>query len=324
MIITITPNPTIDRVYYVPRLQPGTVHRASKEVSAPSGKGIDVSVLLHLLGEATVALGLNAGHNGRVLAGLLDDWGVQHDLVRAQGETRTVAVVVETGSGDEFTITSSSLVAEEQHLALLLERLEHYAPDAWGMVCAGSLPAGLPADSYTQMLQCARRYNLTTLLDASGKALQQGIQGQPHILKINHRELAALDNTFAPHADTISASKREPSNLSVFAAKLADQLGTLAQQAIVISMGKHGALAVTRAGSYYSEALDVPVAVTSGAGDAMNAALLLARQRGESWIDALRLATAAAGASVMHPGTSGCDPAQIEKLLPQVEIEEIH
>lgn len=323
MILTLTPNPTIDRVYYVPRLLPGLVHRATKEVATPSGKGIDVSIILHLLGEPTVALGLNAGHMGRVLCALLDEWGIQHDLVEALGETRTVPVLVETGSGDEYTITAPTLFAEEQHLPLLMERIKAHAGQAWGLVCAGSLPQGLPTDSYTHILRYVHPLGLTTLLDASGTSLRDGIAGLPHILKVNHGELAAIDNTFQPHADTIDASRGEPSNLSVFAAKLANQLGTLARDAIIISMGKHGALAVTESGSFYAAALDVPVAVTNGAGDAMNAGVMRARKQGADWPDALRLGVAAAGAAVMHAGTAGCDPAQVERLLPQVAISPV-
>ena len=81
MILTLTANPTIDRVYYQPKLEPNTVHRATKEVSSASGKGVDVSIILTLLDEPTVALGLNAGHMGQVLVGLLDDANVPHDFV---------------------------------------------------------------------------------------------------------------------------------------------------------------------------------------------------------------------------------------------------
>jgi fructose-1-phosphate kinase PfkB-like protein len=230
---------------------------------------------------------------------------------------------VETGSGDEYTITAPTLSAEERHLPLLIQRVQAHADRAWGLVCAGSLPKGLPKDSYVQILRSVRQQGLVTLLDASGDSLRHGVAGLPHILKVNHLELAALDSTFQPHADTVAASKREPPNLSVFAAKLANQLGALAIEAIVISMGRHGALAVTQTGRFYAGALDVPVAVTNGAGDAMNAGLMLARKRGEDWPDALRLGAAAAAASVMHPGTSGCDPAQVERLLPQVSVSTV-
>ncbi|MBV7336603.1 hexose kinase [Chloroflexi bacterium TSY] len=323
MILTITTNPTIDRVYYLPKLEANSVHRATKEVYTPSGKGVDVSIFLTLLQKPTIALGLNAGHTGNMLVGLLDEMDVPHDFVRGIGETRTVPVLVDQTTGAEYTITAPSLQGSEVHLEKLLQKLDHYAHNAWGMVCAGSLAQGLPDDSYAQLLRRGRQHGLVTLLDVSGKALSHAIESPPDILKINHAELAALDTTFAPHSETISASQGEPPNLSVFAATLQHQLGTLAHQAIIISMGEHGALAVTNDGHYYAGALDVPVAVTNGAGDAMDAGILMAMMDGKDWFYALRLGTAAAAAAVMHDGTAGCDPTHIPQLISQVEVVEI-
>ena len=323
MILTLTPNPTIDRVYHLPKLEPNTVHRAIKEVPSPSGKGVDVSIILTLLGEPTVALGLNAGHMGLVLAKLLDDAHVPHDFVDAHGETRTVPVLVDQQTGAEYTITAPSLVADDDHLTRLGEKIEKHGEKAWGIVFAGSLPQGMPNDSYAWLLQRAHANNLVTLLDVSGKSLREGVAGLPNILKINHGELAELDRTFAPHAEAINSSQGKPANLSVFAALLVDQLGTLAREAIIISMGKKGALAVTANDRCFAPALSVPVGVTNGAGDAMDAGIMLARKRGQSWREAMRLGTAAAAAAVMYEATAGCDPAKIDELLPHVEIESI-
>ena len=64
MILTLTPNPTIDRATFVRSFRLGTVVRAEREVVTPSGKGVDASLVIHELGGETVALGLNAGHTG--------------------------------------------------------------------------------------------------------------------------------------------------------------------------------------------------------------------------------------------------------------------
>ncbi|MEZ4664478.1 MAG: hypothetical protein R2911_43655 [Caldilineaceae bacterium] len=51
------------------------------------------------------------------------------------------------------------------HLTQLLDRLAHHASAAWELICAGSLPAGMPPDSYAHILRRARTLGLTTLLD---------------------------------------------------------------------------------------------------------------------------------------------------------------
>ncbi|MCB0087552.1 MAG: hexose kinase [Caldilineaceae bacterium] len=323
MLITITPNPTIDRVYYLPRLIPNTVHRAVKEVATPSGKGIDAAIILHLLGKPTLALGLTAGYTGQVLASLMNDIGVPHDFIAAEGETRTVPVIRDDATGHEYTITAPTLRATAAHLAQLMARLAYHAPSAWGLICAGSLPAGMPADSYARILRHARDLGLTTLLDVGGEALRLGIAGAPTYLKINMAELIALDDTLAQHQLALAQHPTSRTALCAFATALAARLNRLATDAIIISMGKRGALAVAQGEAWYAPALDVPIAVTAGAGDAMDAGIMLAREQGAGWPEALRWGTALAAAAVMHPGTAGCDATQVPHLLQQVQVERI-
>ena len=49
MILTLTPNPTIDRVVFVRNFRLGAIVRGEREVVTPSGKGVDASLVLHEL-----------------------------------------------------------------------------------------------------------------------------------------------------------------------------------------------------------------------------------------------------------------------------------
>jgi fructose-1-phosphate kinase PfkB-like protein len=105
--------------------------------------------------------------------------------------------------------------------------------------------------------------------------------------------------------------------------QLRSYLGIWAQQSIVITMGKRGALAVTGDGSWFAPALPVPFVSPAGAGDALSAGLMLARFRGQSWRDALGMGVAAAAATVMNRSTCDCEPAQVAELLPKVEVRPV-
>lgn len=321
MIITLTPNPTIDRVYYLPGLVADTVHRSTKEVASPSGKGVDASIILRLLHEPTVALGFNAGQMGQVLANYLDELDVAHDFVEANGETRTVPVLVDQATGQEYTITAPTLTANVEQFNQLLDRLTLHASRGWGLIAAGSLPPGLPQDGYAQIICRAKEAGLVTLLDTSGDSLRYGVDALPHVLKVNQMELADINATFADFAEEISTSRGKPAILPQFADALRSELGRLASDAIVITMGKRGVLAVTEENATYAAALDVPVKVTNGAGDAMDTGIMLALKRDQGWDEGLRLGTAMAAASVMHDGTAGLDPTQIEPLAEKVVVE---
>ncbi|MGD9048771.1 MAG: hexose kinase [Anaerolineae bacterium] len=310
MILTLTPNPTIDRVILCRNFSLGTVVRAEGEAITPCGKGVAASVVIHELGGDTVALGLRAGITGDLHAALLDGLGVEHDLVPAQGETRTMVVLVDLAVHQQSSISAPTLQATGAHLSELIARLEANAGGAWGLICGGSLPPGLPVDSYAQLLRWARQRGLVTLLDSSGEALRRGVGGLPHILKVNRRELVELD----PGA---------PADLDELVAVMVPRLGSWATEALIVTLGEQGTIAVTSAGSYRALPPRVPVVNTAGAGDALAGGMMLARSRGSDWPAALALGTAAGASVVMNEGTATSRRTEVEELLPRVRVEEL-
>lgn len=326
MILTITANPTIDRVLFVrdfamqdSAMQDSAMQdvvRAEREVVSPSGKGLDVSLILHVLGAATHAISLNAGLAGQMLAALVAERGVPCTWVAALGETRVAALITDVAHGRQSTILAPTLCGDATHLAALLAALHDHAAQSWGLVCAGSLPPGLPADSWARLLTAGHDRGLVTLLDSSGPGLYHGVAGLPDILKINGREMAEL-------AAQAGGTLPTADDLPAYAAGLRAYLGVWARDALVITLGAQGAVAVTAAAAWYAPALPVPLVSPAGAGDAVAAGLMLGRRRGDSWADALRLGVAAAGAVVMNEGTAVCTAAQVDELLPRVQVVEL-
>lgn len=56
MILTVTPNPSLDRTYEIPALARGEVLRATVERMDPGGKGVNVSRAVAAAGHRTVAV----------------------------------------------------------------------------------------------------------------------------------------------------------------------------------------------------------------------------------------------------------------------------
>lgn len=342
MILTLTANPTIDRVLFVRNFAMQDVVRAEREVVSPSGKGIDVSIILHELGAETLAIALNAGLSGEMLAALLAARGVPCRFIPAQGETRVAALITDVAQGRQSTILAPTLRADASHLEALAAAVAGHASHAWGLVCAGSLPPGLPEDAWGHLLATGRRYGLLTLLDSSGgglrHALEAGADSLPDILKINGRELIDLARALDVSVPTWLA----PDDLLPLARFLRQQLGVWARQALIITLGAQGALAVTvdppvdrplhalennhrnnhsnnhRVSALHGAAPAVPLVSPAGAGDAVAAGVMLARERGDDWPVALQLGVAAAAAVVMNEGTAVCTAAQVTDVLPQV------
>jgi fructose-1-phosphate kinase PfkB-like protein len=240
-----------------------------------------------------------------------------------------------------------TLHASPEHLAQMLACIDTRAGDldapAWGLVTAGSLPPGLPPDAHAQILARAHAHGLITLLDGSGPGLVAGVRALPHILKVNQAEFSALVATLGRegeaenglHADAPAApnffSFKEPlsapSGSYEQTLRLAEQvesyLGRLAREAIVITLGPGGILAVTHQGIYHAPALPVQVVSPAGAGDAVSAGIMLARSRGEDWSAALIWAAALAAAVVSNPGTAECSREQVLTLAEQATVIEL-
>jgi 1-phosphofructokinase family hexose kinase len=319
MILTVTANPTIDRVLFVRDFAMQDVVRAEREVVSPSGKGIDVSIILHEMGARTLAISLNSGLSGKMLASLLEERGVPCHFIPAYGETRIAALITDIAQGRQSTILAPTLTAGPEHLEMLVEQVEAHAAASWGLVCAGSLPPGLPVDSWAKLLQAGHSRGLFTLLDSSGVGLLHGIAARPHILKINGRELEELAASQGKRMPAWSA----PNQLAILAEWLRGYLGRWAQSALIITLGAAGALAVTTDESIYMPAPNVPLVSAAGAGDAVAAGVMMALRQGQRWSDALQLGVAAAAAVVMNEGTAVCTAQQINQLLPQVQVAQV-
>jgi fructose-1-phosphate kinase PfkB-like protein len=155
---------------------------------------------------------------------------------------------------------------------------------------------------------------MVTLLDSSGESLRQGVGGLPHVLKVNRYELEALD-------PGVAGGWGSTDDVAALAGRLAKRLGEWASDALIVTLGERGALAVTPGAWYHAQPPQVPVVNTAGAGDALSGGLMLARSRGDDWPEALALGTAAAASVVMNEGTGICRREQVEELVPRVRVE---
>ena len=68
MIVTLTPNPSLDRTIEIPELHRGEVHRATGGRVDPGGKGVNVSRALAANDVATVTVLPSGGPEGAQLA----------------------------------------------------------------------------------------------------------------------------------------------------------------------------------------------------------------------------------------------------------------
>src|SRR5918998_977489 len=83
MIVTLTPNPSLDRTIEIPELHRGEVHRATGGRVDPGGKGVNVSRALAANDVATVTVLPSGGPEGAPLVAAVD---AGPDLIKPNAE----------------------------------------------------------------------------------------------------------------------------------------------------------------------------------------------------------------------------------------------
>ncbi|MGQ4475695.1 1-phosphofructokinase [Streptomyces sp. SAS_276] len=294
MILTVTPNPSLDRTYEVPSLDRGEVIRATGERMDPGGKGVNVSRAVSAAGRRTVAVLPLGGAPGALVAELLDAQGIEVAPVPVAGATRSnIALAEADGVLTKINAPGPELTAAEQEL--LLETVRRQSRDADWIACCGSLPRGLAPSWYAELVARAHAAGVRIALDTSGPALIEALRERPDVVKPNAEELAeAVSRPLATVGDAVKA---------------AEELRELGAGAVLASLGADGQLLVDASGAWYGSARVDVVRSNVGAGDSSLAGFLIA---GGSGPDALASAVAHGAAAVQLPGSVMPTPAHLD------------
>ncbi|MGJ5755252.1 1-phosphofructokinase [Streptomyces puniciscabiei] len=303
MILTVTPNPSLDRTYEVQALKRGEVIRAETERMDPGGKGVNVSRAVAAAGRRTVAVLPLGGAPGALVADLLDAQGIEVAPVPVAGDTRSnIALAESDGVLTKINAPGPELSAAEQEL--LLDTVREQSRDADWIACCGSLPRGLAPSWYADVVTRAHAGGARIALDASGRALLEALRAQPDVVKPNAEELAeAVGRPLATVGDALKA---------------AEELRGMGARAVLASLGADGQILVEDAGAWFATAHVDTVRSNVGAGDSSLAGFLIA---GGSGPEALASAVAHGAAAVQLPGSVMPTPADLDPSAVTVTAE---
>ena len=308
-IATITLNPSLDRYITVHGLEVDKVNRWTSARIYAGGKGIDVSRAIHEMGGKAIAYGFVGGHAGRTLEILLDEEGVPCSFTPIQRETRTNFIITDTKSSQQTRIDAPGPHISKREWERFRKKTLRIRPNPDLIVASGSVPPGIPDDVYYTIIMEAKSFGIRAILDSDSQWLAEGIKAKPYLIKPNVREAEGLLNRELPTEKAII--------------KAALDLVEMGIEIVAISRGKDGIIAATK--KEVVKALPPPVKVKStvGAGDCTVAGLALKLANDEPLIEACRLAVAMGTAAVLSPGTELARRADVERLLPQIKVEDI-
>jgi 1-phosphofructokinase family hexose kinase len=310
MILTVTPDPAVDKILMVERWTPGVPMWAKQARLSVGGKGLDASVALRHLGQPTVGLAFLAGETGGELAGLLEAYGIPLEAVWAGGVTRTATIINELAVHRHNHIFSGGLEIDPAQREAFLQSYRAKLVEAGWVIAGGVLPPSLPENFYAAIVEEALHADKPILIDCFRAFMLQALPSHPTVAKLNWRE---FESTFALQAVDLQDLKQK-------AAGVYHQHGL---ETLVVTCGPDGMLAFTRQGVFHAVPPRLEAVNAAGAGDAASAAIAWRRQAGDGWPETLRWAAAVSAAAVLTEGTGDCRMQDVQQILPQVQVRSI-
>ena len=307
MIYALSLNPCLDKTAAVPQFFLDAPNRIQVERLDLGGKGVNVARVLLEMGGEGLLLGFD--YTGEPVKNAMEKEEIPVWLLPVAGDLRVNMKLRDLATGHTIEINErGAQVSAEQLQQLTDELLRRCRPGDW-IALSGSLPPGAGVDTYACLCRALKEKGCHVAVDCDGPALLAALEEGPSLIKPNAQEFFALTGV---SADDLSAA--------LAACRILHEKGI---GMICLSRGEDGAILSTLKGAYSCPAAPVTALGVQGAGDSMLAGLLTALSRGEDASQALRYATAVAGASVMRPGTLLGQKVDAERLLSLLPMPEI-
>lgn len=310
MIVTVTPNPSIDRTITLDSpLTRGAVHRVASVSSEPGGKGVNVARALMLAGVDAVAV-LPAPDGDPLLAALDISGLAYRAIIGSTAAVRTNIAVTESG-GTTTKFNEPGGTLDPATLDALVKAVLDSAARASWVVLSGSLPPGVPSRWYADLVAMLAPMDCRVAVDTSDDPLaalaESFDRAAPDLVKPNSDELAGITGTSAVVLES-AAAQGDPRPVVAAAKQLVDR----GARAVLATLGAAGAVLVDQTGSWLATPPSIVPVSTVGAGDASLAGYLRAHVSGLTAPERLRMAVAYGSATASLPGSALPSPAQID------------
>ncbi len=307
MITTVCMNPSFDKTASVDTLATGGLNRLRDVRVDVGGKGVNVAVVLKRLGVPVSCVGCLGERGRESFLQMIRQEGVPFDYLPMPGEVRTNLKLLDNSTRAITEFNEPGISMDSAQLEDFLTLLREKAGESEYVVLSGRLPEGCAEATYQRCLKTLE--GKKCVLDCAGETLLHGVKERPFLIKPNLPEIEGI-------------MKKELRTLRGLrdAALFLIEYG---EQNVIISMGKYGAMLVSRTDTFFAPALMVEARSTVGAGDAMIGGVLAGLSRGESLAESFRWGVAAGAASVMTDGTQLLRRPDFEALLPKVTVQEV-
>jgi 1-phosphofructokinase len=309
MIVTVTPNPSIDRTVTLSApLTRGAVHRVTSATTEPGGKGVNVARALTLAGLEAIAV-LPAPATDPLIDALQAS-AVAFRCVPTTEAVRTNLAITEH-DGTTTKLNEPGAALDIAALDALTRSVIASAEGASWVVLSGSLPPGVPDGWYADIVAHLAPYPCQVAIDTSEGPLAALVgsldRAAPDLIKPNAEELAGVLG-YSPQALEAAVAQGDAEPVVSAARQLVDR----GVRAVLATLGASGAVLVDETGSWMATPPPIVPRSTVGAGDASLAGYVRAEVGGAAPPQRLQMAVAYGSAAAALPGSALPTPSQID------------
>ncbi len=308
MILTVCMSPSVDVTIELDSLNVGKVNVVKSKTLSFTGKALNVAIGVARLGADAFATGFMYNENGNMFEQALDKEGVPFSFVWNNGRVRENYKCIDKKSMLTEINDVGGQVSEEK-LVDLLQMIRSTSMRADVTVISGGLPRGVGAEYYRELFRAVDSRSLR-IADTEGTKLFAALEAEIDLVKPNIDELEqTLGREFTDKSDILSGCR-----------ELLDR----GAKAVLLSLGKDGAIITNGTKNYYCKSINVAVNSTVGAGDGMVAAAATMMQRGADLSDILRAGVAAGTATVTTFGTISFTKNKYDEIFDGLTVTEFH
>ncbi len=188
-VYTCTMNLAIDLFIETDQLVPKVVNRTLDDDVQANGKGVNVSLVLKMLGIESTALGFRGGFTGKYIDEYLNAKEIQTDFVEVDGITRINVFTQVNSEKQEYKLVNQGPVISKKATADLIQKVKKI--QAGDYLCvSGSLPRGVSPKILVEISKICQERDIFLILDTSYAEVLDCLKYHPYLLKPNEEEIA--------------------------------------------------------------------------------------------------------------------------------------
>ena len=310
MILTVTPNPCVDKTVFIDTLTVGTFMRSGKCTCIPGGKGTNVSRAVKALGRRTRAMVIVGGHPGRHVVDMIEHQdGVECLPAWVASQTRTITTVLETSVHRQTAFFEPGSRVTEAEYAGIVDRFRGAVDGASVVTFNGTVCDKSIKTLYRDLIRIAKAAGAITILDSHGSEFALGLESVPCMVKPN---VAETEELLGCPLNTDDAKWEAVAEFHARGVEL-----------VALSLGERGAFVSRGAERFHVVPPQITEVNPVGSGDAFVAGFAIGLLEHMPLRDMAVLACAAGAANAMTWDIGHFRKDEVDSLMHKVEVRPV-